>query len=442
MHPDASKSVAIPNPNAGTLATTAESGTNLAIKIATIRSGSTGKPRVYSAGTDSGHLESWASYPITKNTNLARPPVVGSNAIWKTIIARSSDEQLQKNLEHKLASVIIETLDMSVERLMEVEKLGSVTSSRQDLQAAAARLMRDHLIRILDDHLASIETATTSERHSSPTVPAESSSDLCGLVMAAPVEGLEAECTTLTECTTLIEPSMLIDRLKDFDLTVREHELPAWRAWLASMKIGPAVLDAIAHRAANLDSVWTAITANPMEKIRPALKAICWAGVLADLDIPAGTKPKFSLMDEAQLKRLANAGRMAEQDLASAVARMHDICSAFIDDYGYVKIVTIHRELTGKYGMASTYAERVGTAYAYAWVRRQQPGSPDLQRSFAAQLKQDICSGDFADMLAGIAEESGDRATCAMLLRRQHAMLLQYCESVLGRSMSTRESPH
>jgi hypothetical protein len=254
--------------------------------------------------------------------------------------------------------------------------------------------------------------------------------------MAVPVAGIEAQCTTP------IEPSMLIDRLKDFDLAVREHELPAWRAWLASMNIGPAVLDAIAQRTENLDSVWTAITANPMEKIRPALKAICWAGVLADLDIPAATRPEFSLTDAAQIKRLADAGRTAEQDLASAVARMHDICNAFIDDYGYVKVVTIHHELTGKYGMASIYAERVGTAYAYAWVRRQQPGSLDLQHSFAAQLMQGIFSSDFADMLTGIIGESVDRATCQMLLRRQHDMLLQYCQNVLGRSTSNRESLH
>jgi hypothetical protein len=92
--------------------------------------------------------------------------------------------------------------------------------------------------------------------------------------------------------------------------------------------------------------------------------------------------------------------------------------------------------------MASTYAECVGTAYAYAWARRQQPGGPDLQHSFATQLKQDICSSEFADMLSGIAKESGDCATCHMLLQRQHAMLLQYCENVLGGSTSTKESMH
>ena len=400
--------------------------------MASIKSGSTGKPRVYSAGADPGHLESWVSCQTSKDTYLARPPVVGSNAIWKTVIARSSDEQLQKNLEHKLASVITEALDKGVERLMEIEKLGSVTRSRQDLQAAAARLMREHFIRILDGHLASLATATTSEPHGSLAVPAASSSDLCGPVMTAPVAGLGAECTTLTE------PSMLIDRLKDFDLTVREHQLPAWRTWLANMEIGPAILDVIAQRAANLDSVWTAITANPMEKIRPAVKAICWAGVLADLDVPAGTKLHCNPTDEAQLKRLANAGRTAERGLASAVARMHDICNAFIDDYGHVKVVSIHRELTGKYGMASPYAELVGTAYAYAWGRRKQPdNSLDLQRSFAAQLKQDIDSSGFADRLAGIAEESGNSTTCQMLLRRQHDMLLEYCEDVPGRSTSS-----
>lgn len=149
---------------------------------------------------------------------------------------------------------------------------------------------------------------------------------------------------------------MLVDHLKDFDLTISEHESPAWRAWLANMKIGPAVLDAVAQRAVNLDSVWTAITANPMDKIRPALKAICWAGILADLEISIGANPHFTPTDETQLKLLANAGRVAERDLASAMTRMHDICSTFIDDYGYVKVISIHRELTGKYGMASAYA--------------------------------------------------------------------------------------
>ena len=431
MHPDALQAVSIPNSNTGTLSASNKNRTNTDFPFATSNSEPAGKPRVYSVESDSGHLDSCATYPATRSTNLARPPVVGSNAIWKTVIARSSDEQLQKNLENKLASVITEALDKGVERLMEVEKLGSVTRSRQDLQAAAARLMREHLIRILDDHLASFATATTPKPHGSLAVPADASSDLADLVMAAPVAGLGPECTIL------IEPSMLIDRLKDFDLTTPEHGLPAWRSWLASMEIGPAVLDVIAQRAANLDSVWTAITANPMEKIRPAVKAICWAGVLADLDVPEGSKPQFNPTDETQLKRLANAGRMAERNLASAVTRMHDICGASIDDYGHVKVVSIHRELTGKYGMVSAYAERVGTAYAYAWGRRQQPGSLDLQRSFAAQLKQDIGSSDFADRLAGIAEESVNRATCQMLLRRQHDMLLQYCEAVRGRSTST-----
>ena len=92
--------------------------------------------------------------------------------------------------------------------------------------------------------------------------------------------------------------------------------------------------------------------------------------------------------------------------------------------------------------MASTYAECVGTAYAYAWAQRQQPSGPDLQHSFATQLKQDICSSEFADMLTGIVKESGDCATCHMLLQRQHAMLLRYCESVPGGSTSTKESMH
>ncbi len=239
--------------------------------------------------------------------------------------------------------------------------------------------------------------------------------------------------------TLMTEPSMLVDRLKDFDLTVSEHESPAWRAWLANMKIGPAVLDAVAQRAANLDTVWTAITANPMDKIRPALKAICWAGILADLEISTGAEPHFIPTDETQLKLLASAGYAAERDLASAVTGVHDICSEFIDDYGYVKVISIHRELTGKYGMASAYAERVGTAYGGAWARREKSGSQDLQRSFAAQLKQDICSDYFAEMLTRIAEQSGDRAICEMLMRRQHDMLHQYCESVLGASMPTKE---